>query len=215
MWKVRGEPIIHYPITEAILARKLDKVYVSTDSEEIANYAREYECDVIWRPEYLNGDDVNHGEVIQYSINHIDTPELKNVVILLGNTAMITWNMIDVCLEKLESTTEYSSVMTVWKCGGDEHPNRAMVLDKKGFLKTRANGKISTDRHSYDDVYFYNQLVWAVRKEWVQYHEGPGPWWWMGPKCYPIVMKGLAGLDVHDEIDLKIQEMWLEYLNRG
>ena len=45
-----GKPLIAWTIEKALGAKKIDKVVVSTDSEEIAAVARRYGAEVLHRP---------------------------------------------------------------------------------------------------------------------------------------------------------------------
>ena len=56
MAEIAGKPLIYYTIKAAQEAKKIDKVYVSTDSAEIADYARKMGVEVIKRGQELCGE---------------------------------------------------------------------------------------------------------------------------------------------------------------
>jgi len=210
---VLGKPLVYYPLKAAHDAKKIDKIFVSTDGREIAEAARQGNAEVIDRPEPLTGDHVNHGEVIKHAVEYVDAlyPELENVVLLLGNTVMIDGEIIDYCLGILDSKKDFDSCMTVWEAQ-DDHPYRAMEINSEGYLeafgdKTR---NVSTERQSYSKAYYYDQGVWAFRKYTVQGRDGVNPWWWMGKKSFPIVRTWVTGRDIHTHFDLGISEWWLK-----
>jgi N-acylneuraminate cytidylyltransferase len=211
VYPVKGQPLIAYPLRAALEARRIGAVYVSTDGDKIAEVARQLKCKIIDRPEDLCGDHVNHGDVIKHAVEYVDKQErgLKNIVILLGNTVMVDSGIIDEALAILDERTDLDSVMTVWEAG-DDHPLRAMEIHG-GFLRPYGGTvrEASTERQSYPKAYYYDQGVWAFRKECVQKREGPNPWWWMGKKSFPIVRTWTAGRDIHSYLDIKIAEWWL------
>jgi len=53
---LRGKPLIAYTIEQAKRSRLVDRVFVSTDDEEISIVARQYGAEVIERPPELSGD---------------------------------------------------------------------------------------------------------------------------------------------------------------
>ncbi len=201
---VGGRPLVSYPIRAALEAERIAEVYVSTDGERIAAAARELGCVVIERPPELCGDRVNHGEVIRHAVRWVDQrmPELENVVVLLGNTVMVDGALIDRCLGLLDERPELDSVMTVWEAA-DDHPLRALEI-RDGVLRPYGDPErhVSTERQSYPKAYYYDQGVWAFRKECVERRDGPSPWWWMGRRCRPLVRTWVTGRDIHTDFDV-------------
>jgi len=209
VYPVLGKPLIAYPIQAAKDASRIDKIYVSTDGQSIAEVAEALGCEIIWRPRELAGDHVNHGDVIKHAVESVDHPELRNVVVLLGNTVMVDGALIDEALSILDERMDLDSVMSVWEAA-DDHPMRALEI-KGGVLAPYGdpNRQVSTERQSYPPAYYFDQGVWAFRKECVQRKDGPNPWWWMGKRCLPIVRTWVTGRDVHTHLDIDLAAWWL------
>ena len=203
---------MEYPIRAARAAKRIAAVLVSTDGEAIAAASREAGAEVIERPDELGGDSVNHGDVIRHAVREADRrlDGLKNVVLLLGNTVMIDGPLIDRCLELLDDEPELDSVMTVWEAA-DDHPLRALEIGDDGLVSPYGDPgrEVSTERQSYPRAYYYDQGVWAFRKECVERRDGPNPWWWMGRRCKPVVREWVTGRDIHTRFDVEIAEWWL------
>lgn len=213
VYVVEGKPLIYYPIKAAQDARLIDKIYISTDGEAIAEAGRTYGCEIIDRPAELGGDQINHGDVIKHAVEYVDKQEknVENIVLLLGNTVMVDGVIIDHCLDILNKDKTLDSCMTVWEAQ-DDHPLRAMAINEQGILeaygdKTR---NVSTERQSYPKAYYYDQGVWAFRKQTVQVREGVNPWWWMGKRSFPVVRTWVTGRDIHTHFDLGISEWWIK-----
>lgn len=206
-----GKPLVHYPIAAALEAKSVDRVFVSTDGDEIAAASLAAGAEVIERPDELGGDHVNHGIVIRHAVDWVDErcEDLANVVLLLGNTVMVDGDLIDMCVGLLDADPTLDSSMTIWEAA-DDHPYRAMEIEH-GLLRSW-DGKpsgISTERQSYPSIYFYDQGVWAFRKECVR-REGPlAPWWWMGERCRPVLRRWVTGRDIHSHFDVMVSEAYL------
>ncbi len=211
-FNVRGKPLVAYPIQAARDAKHISKIFISTDGESIANVGTEYGCEIIWRPEELCGDHVNHGDVIKHAVEWVDGkyPDLENVVLLLGNTVMVDGALIDASLEILRTDADADSAISVWEAA-DDHPLRALQI-KDGLVKPYGDEyrQVSTERQSYPKAYYYDQGVWTFRKECVQKREGPNPWWWMGKNVVPIVRNWVTGRDIHTHLDLSFSDWWLQ-----
>ena len=206
-----GRPLVAYPVQAALDAASIARVYVSTDGEAIASAAEKLGGEVIWRPAELAGDTINHGDVIKHAVEFVDErmPQLTNVVLLLGNTVMVDGRLIDRCVRILETDDEFDSVMTVWEAA-DDHPLRALEISDQ-VLRPYGDSErsVSTERQSYAKAYYYDQGVWAFRKDCVQRRDGPNPWWWMGAKCKPVVRNWITGRDIHTHLDVSAAEWWL------
>ncbi len=211
VFPVNDRPMVQYPIHAARQASRIDGVYVSTDGERIAAASREAGATIIPRPDELGGDSVNHGIVIRHAVEWVDerVEGLENIVLLLGNTVMISGELIDHCLEILETRKDIDSAMTVWEAG-DDHPLRAMEI-RDGLVVPYGGTQreVSTERQSYPKAYYYDQGVWAFRKDCVQRRDGPNPWWWMGARVHPVVRMWTTGRDVHSHFDIGVHRWWL------
>lgn len=206
-----GQPLIDHPIGAALDAERVDGVYVSTDGTKIAEASKTAGAAVIPRPDELGGDSVNHGIVIRHAVEWVKDryPSLENVVLLLGNTAMIDGPLIDQALGVLNDRADIDSVMTVWEAA-DDHPFRALEIVDGLVRPFGGERQVSTERQSYPKAYYYDQGIWAFRWHTVREESGPNPWWWMGKRVYPIVRTWVTGRDVHTRFDHAVQEWWLE-----
>ena len=213
VYPIRGKPLIAYVIQAALDAQRIEKIFISTDGDSIAAVGQNMGCEIIWRPEELRGDDADHGEAIKHAVEFVDArePDLQNVVVLLGNTVMVDGELIDQALTILDERPDLDSVMSVWEAA-DDHPLRALEI-KDGILHPYGdpNRQVSSNRQSYPKAHFYDNSVWALRKECVQRRDGPSPWWWMGKRCYPIVRPWVTGRDIHSPLDVSIAEWWLDH----
>lgn len=209
-----------YPLRAAVQSRYVDKVYVSTDDEEIMKIGREHGAEIIIRPpelctkEALGEDAYVHGyHVIRKQLESAGK-SLEMLVLLFCNAATILAETVDQGIEALRSDPELDSAVTVssynmWS------PLRARKIGDDGLLhpfvpfETFGNPKtLNCDRDSQGDVWFADMSVSIVRPRCLdKLHEGLLPQKWMGNKIYPL--KQWGGLDVDFEWQIPQVEYWL------
>jgi len=209
LYLVGGRPLVDYPIRAALEARRVDRVYCSTDGDDIADVARELGCEIIRRPEGVAGD-VPHAVVIRHAVEEVArrTGRVDLVAILLGNTVAVDAPLIDQAMGRLAAEPRLSGVMSVWRAQ-DDHPLRALAMDNDGLLRPYGGARdVSSSRQTYPACYYYDQGVWAFRAEWGLQNQGPNPWTWMGPRCAAIERPWVTGRDVHTDLDVAVSE-WM------
>lgn len=86
-----GKPLLAYMIEAAQTASLVNKVFVSTDSEEIAAVATRYGAEVIIRPESISGDTASSEAALLHALEHFEkTEKLPDILLLLQCTAPFT-----------------------------------------------------------------------------------------------------------------------------
>ncbi len=121
-----GKPLICWTIEAALESRRLDRVFVSTDSAQIAAVAREAGAEVpFMRPTELAQDRTSDGPVIRHLLDWLMATEgiqASALVYLRPTTPFKTPGIIDKCVDTLESNVEYSGVRTITRVEGVHHP---------------------------------------------------------------------------------------------
>ncbi len=79
MQLLNGKPMIYYTLTAATKSKLIDKVYVSTESNEIAEFAKKTGIDVLKRPVYLTGE-TPVIDVYRHALKQIKNNEIAYVV---------------------------------------------------------------------------------------------------------------------------------------
>lgn len=87
-----GKPLVAHMIEAAQTASLVDKIFVSTDSEEIAAVASRYGAEVIIRPESISGDTASSEAVLLHALKYCTKAErsLPDILLLLQCTAPFT-----------------------------------------------------------------------------------------------------------------------------
>lgn len=213
-----GRPVVEYPLLAGLNAKKVDKVYVSSDSKEIMDIGRRLGTEIIDRPAHLCTDEALGDHVFlhayEYAKEHNDE-EIETIVLLLANSPTIVASTIDEGIEVLRSRPEVDSAVTVSRYNMWS-PLRARREDKDGLLQPfvpfEALGdpeKLSCDRDSQGDVWFADMGVSIVRPRCLENLEhGLLPQKWMGRKIFPL--KQWGGLDIDYQWQMPLVEYWLK-----
>jgi CMP-N-acetylneuraminic acid synthetase len=69
-----GIPLLAWSIIQARCTRQIDKVFLTTDNEEIADIGKKYGAEIIFRPVYDN--DVSAGYVLKLAVNELEKNEI-------------------------------------------------------------------------------------------------------------------------------------------
>ena len=209
---VLGRPLCTYPLLAAMNTQEVDRVYVSTDDENIMDISRDLGAEIIVRPPYLAtkealGEDAYvHGyNVIKESFLEEESIEL--VVLLFCNAATISARIIDEGIGVLRGNADYDSAVTV-SCYNMWSPLRARKIGNDGLLhpfvpfETFGDPKtLNCDRDSQGDVWFADMDVSIVRPRCLEnLDEGLLPQKWMGRKIYPLKQWGACDMDYEWQI---------------
>ena len=221
-----GRPMCAYPILAAVNSTYIDKLYVSTDDEQIMAIGRKYDVDIIVRPpelctkEALGEDAYVHGyEVIKKKREAQDLrkkdKDIELMVLLFCNAVTILAETIDEGITALRDNPDYDSAVTV-SCYNMWSPLRARRIGEDGLLhpfvpfETFGNpNTLNCDRDSQGEVWFADMGVSIVRPRCLENLEkGLLPQKWMGKKIYPL--KQWGGCDIDYEWQVPGVEHWLK-----
>lgn len=216
IYPVLNRPLMVYPLLAALHSKNINQIYVSTDSKEIEQIAREFKVNVINRPKKLASNEALSEDVFVHGYRYVKAmvrEEIDLVVLLFCNAPMILSETIDKGIEVLHQHPDIDSAVTVsrYNMWG---PLRARKIDKNGLLQPfipldSLGINIDSNRGSQGDVYFHDCAVSVVRPKCIEnIKEGMLPQKWMGRRIYPLVQEG--GLDVDYAYEIPIVENWLK-----
>lgn len=124
---LEGKPLLAYPIEAALKTKNINKVYVSTDSQQIADVAYKFGASVIRRPDHLSTDKSLDIDALRHTVGFLENYE--DLVQLRATTPIISPKILDEAIElfnnnkeectSLRSAHEFSeSVYKFFKCDG-------------------------------------------------------------------------------------------------
>ena len=218
---VLGRPLMAYPLMAARQAPSVQRLYLSTNSERMAEVGASLGARHIPRPSELATPEALGEAVFAHGYRFIRS-ELKTegeplelLVLLFCNAATVTADLIEEGIRALRERPELDSAVSVsaynmWS------PLRARKAGPDGllhpFVPLEAIGDPATlncDRDSQGEVLFADMSVSVVRPRCLErLAEGLLPQRWMGRRIFPL--KQWGGLDVDYEWQIPQVEFWLK-----
>jgi N-acylneuraminate cytidylyltransferase len=132
-----GKPLIAWSITHALAVKRIKRVIVSTDSEEIAAVARDYGAEVPFiRPAELARDDSPEWQAWRHALNYLSETEgtLPEAMVSVPTTAPLRLALdIENCLDEYQKG-DTDIVITVTDAHRSPYFN---------MVKTNADGTVS------------------------------------------------------------------------
>ncbi|MGV9003501.1 acylneuraminate cytidylyltransferase family protein [Flavobacterium sp.] len=160
--KLLGDkPLVAYAIDCAKNAKKVARIIVSTDSQEIATIAKLYNCDYNIRPQELAEDTSNVVTAVEYVYNQLN--EDFDVLLLLQPTSPFrTSNDLDEIISLLEENNAIDGVISVVPMD-DMHPARMYNLSNENQLASYVEDGETKRRQDLKPIYYRNGCFYAVR----------------------------------------------------
>lgn len=202
IYPLNGKPLIAYTIEEA-LKSKINRLVVSTDSEEIAKVSRQYGAEVPFlRKKELSQDRSVIEDAILDALERLKQTEGYQsdlIVLLHPTTPLRTARHIDesiaLLLEKLaDSIVSVSEPM--------EHPGDMVYWDSQGkmqFLLDIDHRRIQ--RQQFLECYFLNGAIYTFTSKSLLRNKSR-----FGEKTIPYIMRQMDSLDIDSMDDLLIAE---------
>lgn len=210
---ILGQPLMSYPIMAARSSRSAGTLYVSTDGKEIKQIGRSYGAEIIERPSVLATASALVEDVVVHGYEDISRREKRApeaLILLFCNSATVTSDLIDRCVERLRQDKSLDSAVSV-SLYNEYSPVRAKRIDEHGLLQPYVNVDdipgASCDRDSAEPAYFCDCSVWVMRRRCMNLANGQLPFRWIGQRVAPVPQVG--GLDIDHEYGIAMTESWL------
>lgn len=213
-----GRPLMTYPLLAAKHSKYCDKIFLSTDDEDIRKIGDQFGVQQIERPDFLATkealaeDAYIHG---YHEIKRIIGEEPELIILLFCNGATVLSQQLDEAIEVLRKNTDLDSACTA-SCYNMWSPLRAKKIDEKGLLvpfipPSFFGDDISCDRGSQGDAWYADCSMFVVRPYCMHKKNGDPPFTWLGRNIHPI--KQWGGLDIDYHWQVPIVEHWLRSNN--
>lgn len=133
---IHGKPLIVWSIEKALRSNKLDKVVVSTDSDEIAEISRNAGAIVLKRPDDLATDTASTQDVMVHALNNFPA----DILVLLQPTSPYRSDgLIDECIDEFIEG-KYDSLATGFMCDYKEYGKNTLPRQQiQGFFYDDGN----------------------------------------------------------------------------
>jgi len=202
-----GKPLITWSVEAGLKSKYIDKLIVSTDSDEIARVSRKSGADVPFiRPDYLGTDSASSFDVIKHSIEFLgnDGEHFDYLVLLQPTSPLRTTEDIDLSIEEL-FRKKANSVTSV--CEVDHSPLWSNTLPKSysmnNFIRKSVRGKNSQELKTYYRINgaVYVCLIKSLLEEKSFISKS---------KSFAYIMDKKKSVDIDTELDFIIAETILK-----
>jgi len=168
-----GHPLIAYSIAVAQLASEIDRIIVSTDSEEYASIAREYGAEVPFlRPDDISGDTSTDYDFVRHLLdwmlcNEWDMP--KYLVHLRPTTPLREGKFVDAAINRIKKSDSATALRSVHEMS--ESAYKAFEIEDD-YLKSIGSNSFDLDvsnkpRQSFNKTYQANGYVDIIKTAYV------------------------------------------------
>ena len=168
-----GYPLISYSIAATKLANSIDRIIVSTDSEDYARIAIEYGSEVPFlRPDEYSGDSSTDYEFVSHLLDWMLYNEGKlpdYLVHLRPTTPLREPNYIDAAIERIKQVKDATSLRSVHEMS--ESAYKAFEIER-GLLKSIGSNSFALDefndpRQRFNKTYQANGYVDVIKTAFV------------------------------------------------
>lgn len=197
-----GRPLLAYTLEAARHARRLDHVVVSTDSQQIADYAQSQGVETQGlRPVEIAGDSSPIIEALQDALGKFSRggPPVDAVVLLQPTSPFRSASHIDAAIGLFEAAGA-DTLTAVRK--SNEHPFWTWRPDGDRLAPYHSMREIGLDRRQLPAAYIENGAIFVIRRRLLE----TGVIY--GDKVVGFEMEEIESVDIDTRLDLQ----WAEFI---
>ncbi len=204
---LNSKPLIGWTIEAALNSNYVERVIVSSDSQEILEISRQFGADTPFvRPAELAGDLAKQEDAILHAMQWVEENDrpYDYILVLTPTNPLRDAREIDKVTEYLLNHPQAKAVMTVTEC---EHPPlQANVLPDDLSLKDFMPYELRLKNRQ--ELPQYYQLSGSVcLMEW-EYFKEQGSF--LAPLTYAYITTARSGLDINNLKDFLLAEIYME-----
>jgi len=202
---LNGKPMVYYTISAAKKSKLLTDWLVSSEDETIIEIVKKLGANVYFkRPKKLSGDKIRNIQVIEHALEYMEKNFKKkyDIILLLQPTSPIRKSShIDEAISLL-SSSKYSSLASV----------KGPFIKRDKILKKIDKEKLVDLFYSKinHEFYIYNASIYAVKRDYFVKKKKI-----ISSSQVPLIMDKIHSVDVDDQNDFKIAELFLNMLEKN
>ena len=163
-----GKPLLRYTADAALKARRLNRVILSTDDDEIAELGKQFGLEVpFMRPMALAQDSTPTLPVVQHAVQYLEMlgDRFDAVCLLQPTNPLRSSDVVDACIEMFENKNA-DTVVTVLPVPLKYNPHWVYFEQENGFLRlsTGEKGPISR-RQDLPPAFHREGSVYVTRRD--------------------------------------------------
>lgn len=196
--KINGKSLLQYAIEAGQDSHFINRLFVSTEDQEIKKESIRLNCDVLDRPDDLANDNTPTKDVILEILSVLgDSP---NCIVLLQPTAPLrTATHIDEAIE-IFMNHDCDSVVSVAEVPSHYHPDWQLIINDGKLLVSSKNENLSQMKYQRQELtktYFRNGAVYISKADTIKKYKNL-----YGTRCIPYVMPIDASVNIDTPADL-------------
>lgn len=208
---LHGKPLIAYTIEAAIHAEGIERVIVTTDSEEIKEVALEYGAEVPFlRPAQLSGDESSAVDVYLHAIDFLQNESKKKIdkfMVLLPTAPLRTSHNIEESLDKFY-TAQADTLISMKEA---ETPlSWYYKMDAQSRVKNLGFDTCNSvkNRQMNDKYYIPNGAIYILDLKLLQEERT-----YYSDNTVAYIMSLEQSVDIDNALDFKLAELLLDEIN--
>lgn len=160
---LNNKPLISYPIEAALNTKHISEIYVSTDSDEIAEISKNYGAKIIKRPKELASDTSLDIDSFKHAVEVLN--DYEDIVQLRATTPLVNPEVLDQAIEYFTSNQEYATSLR----SAHEFSESVFKFFKKddkywnGFFPNLKGEYYNLPRQAFEPCYLPNGYVDILR----------------------------------------------------
>ena len=161
-----GKTLTHLAIEQAIEAKFLDRIIVSSDSDKVLSIAEKYKkVEVLKRPKDLASDTAPAIDYMKHTINHCETQGwIPDLVVIIQPTSPIRSGIdIDKTIECFTNSKDADSAVSIVKLPHHVHPHKFKTLDAGVIKPWLVDEEQKTAEKDLPDIYIRNCAVYVFK----------------------------------------------------
>lgn len=160
-----GRPLIAWTISAGLQSKVIDRVFLSSDDEEIINTAKELGCEIPFRrPVELASDTASSMDVVLHALEQL--PGFEYVILLQPTSPLRTSDDIDTAFNLMQARGAQSCVSV---CEAEQSPYWMYRMTNEGRLQSLLGPPEGiTRRQDLPSVYVLNGAIYIAQIEWLR-----------------------------------------------
>lgn len=203
--KLCGKPLINWTVESAVKSKYIDKIFLSTDSDEIINSVKKFPVEIPFkRPKNLSTDKSTSTDVI---LHFIDWMKKKcnqfDTLLLLQPTSPFRKSVhIDNSIKKFIDSDSLSLISITENI---KSPFLSRKINSKGFVEKLFDAKNEKRRQDIPLTYYINGAIYLTDvKNFEKYKT------FQTTKTLSYIMPYYSSIDIDEPVDLKIAELYFK-----
>jgi CMP-N-acetylneuraminic acid synthetase len=202
-----GKPLVAWSIEAARGARRIDRLVVSSDDEEVLELAAMYDPRLaLRRPAEFCADTSPAIDYVEHALEKIESAfatRFDAVAIVQPSSPFTLPSDIDATIELLE-TSGADTTVSVVEVAHDLHPAKFKIMQGDRLLPYFEQEAGRMAAHEMPHVFVRNCSVYATRRNVINERKI------IGEDCRGYIMPRERSIDINDDLDLAFAEFVVE-----